>query len=121
VGGDPVTEAGVLSAAAGQDGEEASVPAGDVIHGLAAGQLAVRHVEEVSSPDQGHQALPCGDVDGVVRGVAVGHPLGDGHGAIGRDGEDPHQLAEVGAMVLRVPKVMARIDWPPLVVPVVCR
>jgi hypothetical protein len=41
-------------------------------------------------------------MSGVIGGVARCHPVGDGHGPIGGDGQDPHQLAQVGPVVLVV-------------------
>ena len=38
----------------------------------------------------------------IVAGVAGEDPMGDGHRAVGADGEDPHQLAQVRPVVLVV-------------------
>src|SRR5450759_793089 len=58
-----------------------------------------------SRPQQRDQPVPLGgDVGRVVTGVAVGEPVGQGHRAVGGDGQDPHQLFGVGAVVLGVPE-----------------
>jgi len=73
-----------------------------VTHRLLGAQLAVRDVEEVRPADQGAQFVPARDVRDVVDGVAVGHPVGDRHRTVSRDGQDEQQLLEVGAEVLVV-------------------
>lgn len=72
----------------------------DVVHGGSHRQLAVGHVQEVVPPQQLTESFPGGDVSGGVLGVAVSHPMGEGHRPIGGHGEDPDQLLEVGPVVL---------------------
>ena len=38
----------------------------------------------------------------VVGDIARDHPVGDGHRPVGADGQDPHQLAQIGPVVLVV-------------------
>jgi hypothetical protein len=66
--------------------------------------IASRDVEEVDPPQHRHQLIPGRDVGGVVGGVAVGEPVGDRDRPVGGHREDPHQLLEVGAVVLGVPE-----------------
>ena len=97
-----VPKPAVLPAAVRHDGDEPPTVAGDVTHGLFRAELAVGDTEEVRMAHQGAWLVPGGDVGHVVGGVAVGHPIGDGHRPVGRDGEDEKQLRKVGAEVLVV-------------------
>jgi hypothetical protein len=74
----------------------------DVAHLLARAQLAVGDVEKVGAADDRPQLLPGGDVRGVIVGVAVGQAVRDRDRPVGRDGQDPQQLLEIGAVVLVV-------------------
>ena len=49
---EPLAEGDVLASTPRQDGHEPAAPSGDVTQILAAGQLAVGHVEEVGMADQ---------------------------------------------------------------------
>ena len=100
-------------AGAGQHGDEPAAGGGDVAHRLARAQLGVCDVEEVGAAQQRHQPVPGRDVGGVVGGVAVGEPVGDGHRPVGGHGQDPHQLLEVGAVVLGVPESDLRGGFAP--------
>ncbi len=102
VAADPVPEPGVFSAGAGQHGDEAPAGGVDVVHGGPGAQLGVGHVEEIFAADQRAQVVPGVDVGDVVGDIARYHPMGDGHRAVGADGEDPHQLAQIGPVVLVV-------------------
>jgi hypothetical protein len=66
------------------------------------GQLVVGHVEELGPAKQVTQPVPGGDVGRVVGGVAIGGPVADRHRPVTGDGEDPHQLLEVGPVILGV-------------------
>jgi hypothetical protein len=99
---EPVAELGVFFAGAGKHGHEPAAVVVDVVHGGPVGQLAVGHVEEVGPSDQGSQLVPGGDVGDVVGGVAVLGAIRDGDRPVGGDGQDPHELFEVGAVVLVV-------------------
>jgi hypothetical protein len=92
----------VFGAGAGQHRQEPAALAGDVVHGGAVGQLVVGHVEELGPAKQVTQPVPGGDVGRVVGGVAIGGPVADRHRPVTGDGEDPHQLLEVGPVILGV-------------------
>jgi hypothetical protein len=99
---DPVPEPFVLAPGARQNGDEpASLPV-DVTHRVAGAQFRVGHVEELPPAQHLHQRVPGRDVGRVVAGVAVGEPVGHRHRPVGRYGQDPHQLLQVGPVVLRV-------------------
>ena len=117
VGLGPIPEPGVLSAAVGDDGDETASVGGHVAHRLFGAQLGISYVEERGLPDQGHQFVPGGDVGDVVGGVAVVDPIGNGHRAIGRDGEDEEQLNRSGRKSLLWPKVGFTIALPPVFSP----
>jgi hypothetical protein len=72
-------------------------------HGLAHRELGVGDVEEVSSPEERAERVPGGDVGRRVLGVAVRHPVQKRHRAVGGHGQDPHELFQVRAVVLREP------------------
>lgn len=97
---DPVPKHRVFFAGGGQHGQEPAPVAVDVVHVVAGGELAVGDVEEVAASEERDQVVPGFDVGAVVDGVAVGHPIGDRHRPVGGHGEDPHQLFQVGAVVL---------------------
>ncbi len=99
---DPGPEEGVLLACPGEHGDEPPAVSGDVGHRLTVGELGVGHVEEVGPPEQLDEGVPGGDVGGVVVGGAALDAVGDRHRPVGGDGEDPHQLLEIGAVVLVV-------------------
>src|SRR5271156_5569290 len=69
---------------------------------LAAGQLAVGHVEEVSPADQLIEQVPGPDVCTVVNRVAAGAGEIDRHVAVAGDRQDVEQLLEIGAPRLAV-------------------
>jgi len=48
------------------------------------------------------QLIPGGDVCLVIVGVTVGESVCDRDRPVGRDGQDPQQLLEIGAVVLAV-------------------
>ena len=112
VAGDPVPEPAVFFAGAGQDGHEPAAVFVDVLHGGTRRELAVGHVEEVLAADQGDKLVPGRDMRGVVVGVARGDPVSEGNGPIGGHGEDPHQLAQIGPVVLAVPERHRRHGLP---------
>src|SRR6266508_5228800 len=96
---DPVGESGHFAPVGGQDGDEPAAVGIDVGHRVGRGELAVGHVQEVGPAEQGDELVPGGQVGDVVVGVARLDPVGDRHRPVGGDGEDPHQLAQVGAVV----------------------
>src|SRR4051812_17703535 len=70
---------------------------------LAAGQLAVGHVEEVGTADQLVEQVPGRDVRAVVYRVATFAGEIDGDVAVTGDRQDVEQLLEVGPPRLAVP------------------
>ena len=101
-GAEPLTEGEVLGPTAGQHGHEPATPGGDVAEILAAGQLAVGHVEEVRAADQVVQQVPGSDVGAVVHHVATVAGEIDRHVAVAGDRQDIEQLLEIGTPGLAV-------------------
>jgi hypothetical protein len=99
----PVAKPCVFLAAARHHGHEATAAGRDVAHRLARAQLGVGDVDEVGvTAAQRNQPVPGGHVRLVVGRVAGRGAVGERYRAIGRHGQDPHQLLEVGAVVLVV-------------------
>jgi hypothetical protein len=69
-----------------------------VAHLLAGAQLAVRDVEKAHA-GQRAQLVPRVDMGAVVVGVASGEAVGERDGAVSGDGQDLHELLEIGAVV----------------------
>src|SRR4051812_12507330 len=65
-GAEALTESDVLASSARQYGHESAIPGRNVAQILAAGQLAVGHVEEVGMADQLVEQVPGSDVGAVV-------------------------------------------------------
>src|SRR5580658_4766062 len=66
-----VAEGDILASTARQYGHEPAASRGDVAQILAAGQLAIGHVEEVAVADQLVQQVPGPDVGTIVNRVAA--------------------------------------------------
>ena len=103
MGGQPVPERGVFLAGARHHGDEPATAAGDVAHRLAGAQFAVRDVEKIYPAGQRDQTVPGRDVRRVIGGIATREAVGDRHGPIGTDREDPDQLLQIRSVVLGVP------------------
>ncbi len=95
-------EGRVFAAGPRQHGDETALALMEIGHVLAAGQLAVGHVQEVAAAGQLAEQVP-----GVAMRLVVGHVAACGaevqrHAAVGRDREDEQQLLQIGTMVLVV-------------------
>ena len=101
-GAEALTEGDVLASSARQYGHESAVPGRDVAQILAAGQLAVGHVEEVGVADQLVEQVPGPDVGAVVDRVAAIAREIDRHVAVAGDRQDVEQLLEIGPPRLAV-------------------
>ena len=102
LGAEALAEGDVLASTARQYGHEPAAARGDVAQILAAGQLAVGHVEEVGVADQLVQQVPGADVGTVVDRVAAGAGEIDRHVAVTGDRQDVEQLLEIGTPRLAV-------------------
>ena len=101
-GAEALAEGDVLASTARQYGHEPAAPRRDVAQILAAGQLAVGHVEEVGMADQLVEQVPGPDVGAVVDRVAAGAGEIDRHVAVTGDRQDVEQLLEIGPPRLAV-------------------
>jgi hypothetical protein len=98
---DPFPEIGVLGAGARQDGDEASLLAVDVIHGLRDAKLGIGHIEEVRPPGDLPQGFPGLDMRAHVAGVSVPASELDGDPAVGSSRQHKEQLLKIGPVILR--------------------
>ena len=76
----------------------------DVTHLGPGAKLGISDIEEGGAAGDGAQKIPRGDVGLVVGCVVVERLVVDGHSSVGRHGERPEQLLEVGPMILIVAK-----------------
>ena len=102
VGQDPLLELSVLLPRARQDRDEVAAAAADVPHVLPGAQLAIRHVHERGVAHQLAQDFPGADVRLVVGDVPVIHVVMHGDSTVVGDRQCPHQLLQVGTVVLVV-------------------
>ena len=101
-GAEAVAKGDVLTSSARQHRHEPAVAGGDVAEVLAAGQLAVGHVEEVGVADQLAEQVPGADVGPVVDRVAAVAGEIDRHAAVTGNRQDVEQLLEIGTPGLAV-------------------
>src|ERR1700677_60684 len=100
MGLEPFAEPGVLAPGFGQNGQEPTVAACDVLHVLRGAQLGVGHVEEISPARHPAERVPGANVRLVVAGVAIINAAPDRYGSIRRRSQNPQQLLEIGTVIL---------------------
>jgi len=74
-----------------------------VAHLLTRAQLRIGDVEEPRAAGQRAQLVPCGDVRGIVVGVPRREAVGEWNRAVSGDGQDQHELLEIGSVILGMP------------------
>jgi hypothetical protein len=98
----PAAEECVLTAIAGQDGEESTVARRNRPQSLGAAQFAIGHIQEVRPAGQRAENLPGRHVRVDVCGVAIKCLKVHGDSPVGAHGEHEQQLLEVGSVILVV-------------------
>src|SRR5690606_36617043 len=91
----PLAKGFIVTMSPRHDGDEPSVAAGDVLEILLAGQLAIRHIQEVFAARKLAEHGPGVDVCGIVGDVAAMRGEINRNAAIIRDGERIKQLLQV--------------------------
>jgi len=99
MGLEPLAEPGVLAPGFGQNGQEPTVAACDVLPVLLGAQLGVGHLEEISSAGHPAERVPGANVRLVVAGVAIVNARPDRYASIRRRRQDSQQLLQIGAVI----------------------
>jgi len=103
VGAHPIPELAVLAARSGEHGHEPSALRIDVAHLLTRAQLRIGDVEKPRAAGQCPQLVPRVDVGAVVVHVPRGEAMGQRDRSVSGDGQDQHELLQIGTMILGMP------------------
>jgi len=102
VGLDPGPKLAVFEPRARHDADEAAAAAVEVVHSIAAAQLAISDVEEIVAADGPAEGVPGLLVSASVVLVARLAPELNGDPTIAAGGQDKEELLEIGTMIFGV-------------------